>query len=264
MTETVNLAYYINQFFLFLPKLVMALIVFGLGFLLARFVKQLVVKLLTKINFVNWVKNTPLEDYFSNTKVLNKADNILGNIAYWLMLLFSLYLSALVLGFGSLASILEQVFGYIPNLLTALVVFIIGVVLAGLVESVVKNMTRSFDPSSAILMGKMASYVVIALTLLIVLSELGIAREFIIIMFVGLVSAFALAFGLAVGLGGQYVVKDILASWYQKREYLETKEPVVEVSISEEEIQKKLNANDKKTQTRSRKSAKSKPRTKKS
>ena len=240
MTETVTLSYYLNQFFLFLPKLVIALIVFGLGFLVARFIKQLVVKLLSKINFASWVKNTPLEDYFSNTQVLDKADNILGNIAYWLMLLFALYLSALVLGFVSLASILEQVFGYIPNLLTALVVFVIGVVLAGLVESVVKSMTRSFDPSSAILMGKLSSYVVIALTLLIVLSELGIAREFIMIMFVGLVSAFSLAFGLAVGLGGQYVVKDILASWYQKREALVVKEPKVEVKISAEEVKKAL------------------------
>ena len=242
MTETVTLSYYLNQFFLFLPKLVMALIVFGLGFLVARFIKQLVVKLLSKINFASWVKNTPLEDYFSNTQVLNRADNILGNIAYWLVLLFSLYMSALVLGFVSLANILEQVFGYIPNLLTALVVFVIGVVLAGLVESVVKSTTRSFDPSSAILMGKLASYVVIALTLLIVLSELGIAREFIMIMFVGLVSAFALAFGLAVGLGGQYVVKDILASWYQKREALAVKEPQVEVKISPEEVKKALKA----------------------
>ena len=240
MTETVNLAYYLNEFFLFLPKLVFALIVFGLGFLVARFIKHVVVKLLYKIDFSEMVKNTPLEAYFSNTKVLNKADSILGNIAYWLVLLFTLYLSALILNFSSLSGVLEQVFGYIPNLLTALVVFVIGVILAGLVESVVKSMARSFDPSSAILMGKMASYLVISLTMLIVLSELGIAREFIIILFVGLVSAFSLAFGLAVGLGGQHVVKDILAEWYKKRETLTHKAPKIEIEVPAEEVEKAL------------------------
>ena len=220
MSELMSVSYYtyyLNAFLIFLPRLVAASVVLLAALLLARFLKHLVVKLFSQIDLSGVVKNTPLETYLGGAKFLKRVDNILGSVVYWFVALFGIYFSASILQFFSLTLLIEQVFAYLPNVFTALVVFLIGVVLAGVAESMVKGMARSLDPSSAILTGKMVSYLVMSLTMLIVLSELGIAREFIIIMFVGLVSAFALAFGLAVGLGGQHVVKEILATWYKKR-----------------------------------------------
>ena len=202
----------------------------------------MVVRLFSQVDLSGIVKNTPLETYLGGTKFLRRVDGVLGNVVYWFVTLFGVYFAASVLQFVSLTRLMEQIFGYLPNVFTALVVFLIGVVLAGAAESMVKGTTRNFDPSSAILIGKMVSYLVMSLTMLIVLSELGIAKEFIIIMFVGLVSAFSLAFGLAVGLGGQHVVRDILADWYRKRETLATQEPQIEVEVPAEEVEKALKA----------------------
>ncbi len=225
MLTAFNTQVYFEQMFLFLPKIIFAFLILVIGFLLARFFKHLTSRLLANVNLTTMVKNTPLGEFLSSSHLMDKADRMLSNLVYWLVLLLVVYLSASVIEFTSLAILIWQIFAYIPNILTASVVLIIGVILAGLVETMVKNMARSFDSHSAILLGKMSSYMVVSLTMLIVLSELGIAREFIMIMFMGLVSAFALAFGLAVGLGGQHLVKEILGDWYQRRsQFLPAKE----------------------------------------
>ena len=64
-------------------------------------------------------------------------------------------------------------------------------------------------------MAKVSSYLVMTLSVMAAISELGIASEFIMILFIGMVSALALGVGLAVGLGGKDLVSRLLEKWYQ-------------------------------------------------
>ena len=59
---------------------------------------------------------------------------------------------------------------------------------------------------------------VITITVMAAISELGIASEFIFILFVGFVTTLTLGFGLAIGLGAKDLVKNILDDWYKKLE----------------------------------------------
>jgi small-conductance mechanosensitive channel len=86
------------------------------------------------------------------------------------------------------------------------------------VESFVKGTFRSFDPTTARLFAKIASYTVVTIASLAAIAELGIASQFIMILFMGVVFAFALGAGLALGLGGQDTVKKVLSDWYKRRE----------------------------------------------
>ena len=90
--------------------------------------------------------------------------------------------------------------------------------LVGIIEGVVKGSIKSIDGKSSRLLGKISSYMVITITLLAAISELGIASEFIYIMFVGFVTTMTLGFGLALGLGGKGLVENIINDWYKKLE----------------------------------------------
>jgi hypothetical protein len=68
-------------------------------------------------------------------------------------------------------------------------ILFIGVLLAGLLESVVKGAIRSIDGRSARLFGKLSSYLVLVMAVMIALSELGIARDFILVLFTGFVAS---------------------------------------------------------------------------
>ena len=93
-------------------------------------------------------------------------------------------------------------------------VLFIGVLLAGLVEGLLKGTLKSVDAKSARALGKVGSYLVVTIAIMIAISELGIAKEFIFVLFVGFVAMLSLGFGLALGLGGKNLVGKLLERWY--------------------------------------------------
>ncbi len=209
-------AYTIAQFSSFLPRIVGALIVFFVGILIARFVRHLVIKSLEGIRISKVVEKTPLELFLANAEFGQKIEGIIGSVFYWLFLFVILHTSISLLGLTPLSNVMNQILLYIPHIFSALLIFIFGVLIAGVVESVVKGAMRSVDLNSGRLFAKVASYVVVVVASLAAISELGIASEFIKILFFGVVFTFALGAGLALGLGGQDLIRKILDEWYTR------------------------------------------------
>ena len=198
---------------LLFPKILLGIVLFVIGMILAKMVKRLVVKTIRMLMGSSLVTNTPAEHFFTNGDLTHRLDEGVGGVAYWFMLLITLYVVSATVGLTSVSYLLEQVFSYLPRFLSAMVVLIIGVLLAGLVESFSKSSLGKIDLKTAKVVSKLSSYLVMILTLMVAFSELGIARDFILILFVGMVLALALGIGLAVGLGGQHLVKHLVESW---------------------------------------------------
>ncbi len=215
-TWSLGAAYLVAQFSTYLPRILGAVVVFLVGLLVARIVRGLVVKGLETIRVSKAVEKTPLELFLKNAELGQKIEEIIGGVFFWLILLVIIQTSVSLLGLTPLSEFFDKIFAYIPHIFTAFLIFIFGVLLAGLIESLIKGTLRSFDAHSARLFAKVASYMVVAVTTLAAIAELGIARDFILILFVGAVSAFSLGAGLAMGLGGQDTVRKILDSWYQR------------------------------------------------
>lgn len=200
----------------FLPRLLAALILLGLGILLAKLVRQLLSRILQATNLSQLLNKTPLQLAFENQNVGEYITRFIVGAIYWLLILLAIHASSTVLGLISVTLILEKVLNYVPQILSALVVLGFGMLLAGLVESVVKGAARGIGVHNAILLGKVASYAVVTIAALSSLSELGIAKEFINILFIGFVSSLSLAAALALGLGSKDTVHRLLSSWYER------------------------------------------------
>lgn len=201
---------------IYLPRIFAALLILIIGAAIARLIKRGVVKLLETVRVSSALKDTPVEVFLKNAELTTKIEEVLGSIVYWLLMLVVIHTTVSVLGLISLTVLLEKVLGYLPSVISAVLILVIGLLLAGLVESLVKGSIKTIDGKSARLMGKFASYLVIILSIMMAISELGIAREFILVLFVGFVSFLALGFGLALGLGGQHVIRAMLDDWYWK------------------------------------------------
>jgi hypothetical protein len=68
--------------------------------------------------------------------------------------------------------------------------------------------------TNAPLLGRIAEIAIVAFAVVIAVNQIGIATELVNILFVGIVAALALAFGLAFGLGGRDVAADLTRNWY--------------------------------------------------
>lgn len=198
----------------FLPNLLGAILVLIIGILIGNWSKTLIVKTLQALKLESLVKETKFKKFLNKADVTQKIEELIGSIIKWLLML-TFFIAALnILGLTAISALLTSILGYVPNVISSVIVLAIGVLLAGLLEGVVKGALASVDIKTSRLMGKVTSYIIITITILVAVSELNIAQSFINIFFIGFVTMLAIGFGLAIGLGSKDLVAKILSEWH--------------------------------------------------
>lgn len=205
---------FVRSLSFYLPKIIAGLLVFIFGTALARMLRGFVINMLEAIKLSKLVKETPV-DHFLQKAEIKKIETVLGKIVYWLIMIVVLHSTVAVLGLEPLTNILEKLLSYIPRVFSAVIVLFMGIILAGLVESVVKATIKNIHAKSGRMLGKVSSYLVMGIVILIAISELGIASDYILILFVGFITAVSLGFALALGLGAKDLVAKMLNNWYE-------------------------------------------------
>jgi len=206
----------LTDFVLYLPKLLFAFLVLIIGSALAKTFKKVVIKLLDALKISSVFKKTPVEHFFADAEIGGKIEDVIGNLLYWLVMLVVIHSTVSILGLTSLTILIGKIIDYLPTMLSAIIILFFGLLIAGVVEGLVKGAVKSVDGKSSRLLGKVSSYGVMVVTVLAAISELGIASEFIFILFIGFVITVSLALGLAFGLGSKDLVNTVLTDWYKK------------------------------------------------
>ena len=206
----------INQLILFLPKLAAALVVFLVGLVIASWGKRLTVKLLKAIRLSQLIRGSGVATFLEKAEVSTKIEEVLGGGVRWVLILVFLMTTVNVLGLTAVSEMLNVILSFIPKLVSAALILGIGVLVAGLLESVVKWALGSLDLKAARLVGKLTSYVTVVFATLAAMAELGMAQQFVNALVFGTVGMLALGVGLALGLGSKDLVAELLKEWYKE------------------------------------------------
>lgn len=194
----------------FLPNLIAAIIIFLVGVLIGAILRNILVRVLNALSFEKWLQNTGIPE------ALKKADNkltvtsVLGELVRWVTVLVFLVPAIDRLGLTQLDSILRGLINYIPNVIASVIIITVGSILAKLAKDFVTVSATPVGPQTARVIGQLARWAIITFAVLAALSQLGVARNLIEILFTGFVAMIALAGGLAFGLGGQQSASDLL------------------------------------------------------
>ncbi len=199
----------------YIPTILAAFIVFIVGVILAGWLKVITVKLLETIKLSAIVKKSGFEPFLEKAEIKIKIEEILGGIVKWLVILVFFVTTVNILGLTTVSLVLNNLLGYLPRIISAVLVLTVGVLLAGLVESVVKGALAQVDLKTARLLGKISSYLVVIFVTLAAINELQVAQSFVNTLFMGFIGMMALGFGLAIGLGAKDLVAKILDEWYR-------------------------------------------------
>ncbi|HZZ98506.1 MAG TPA: hypothetical protein VFG51_01105 [Candidatus Saccharimonadia bacterium] len=206
---------FLTQLSVFLPRLIAALLVLILGAAIARWLKAITVRVLESLRLSRGLKDTPIESFLMHAEA-GKIEEVIGTIVYWIAMLIVVHATVSLLGLEAVSNLLAQVLGYIPNVISAVLILFFGVLLAGVVETLVKGALMSVSGKSARLFGKVSSYMIVVISVMAAIAQLNIAQQFITMLFTGLVATLAIAFGLAFGLGSKSVVEKMMQEWYEK------------------------------------------------
>ena len=201
-------------FFSFLPNLFGAILIFIFGLILAKWGKALIVKILNLVKLDKLLNKSGLQPFLTKAEVKLKASIFFGEIIRWLITIVFFIASVNVLGLTTVSGVLNNILGYIPNIISATLILTAGVLIAGLVENFVKGAVNQVEPKTGRLLSKIASYLVVIVAALASINELGIAQSLINTLFIGVIATLSVGIGLSIGLGGKDVVSKILMDWY--------------------------------------------------
>jgi len=201
----------------FLPRLAVALVVFIVGWIVAKMVRFAIVKGLRAVNFHVVTQRAGLDGFLRDGGIGADTTEIMGLVIYWLVIL-----GALVIGFNSLGlvyvtDLLGRVILFVPKVLVALLVLAFGAYFARFIANAITAYCRNVHIQDAELLGRLAQYAILTFVILIALDQVNIGgdivRQSFLIVLAGLVFALALAFGL----GGKEWAAELLERWWPRR-----------------------------------------------
>lgn len=159
-----------------------------------------------------------------------RGSGLFSTVLYSIVMFMFIAWAGEILGITFFSTVMTMFVHYLPSVLSAFIVLIMGILLAGIAERAVKQQFRKLASSQAVLAGTITSSFVMVMFVLIALSELGIASAFIMILFGGFVLAFALALGIAFGFGAKEMVANALHQMVKDETEMRTKRQRTEKS----------------------------------
>lgn len=190
----------------FVPRLISGLIVLLIGIIIASFLKQLLGEVFKLAKFENLLTKYGVPE----SKEAANWSNILAEIVRWFVIIVFLISAADMWGLGKFVLVLNSLLVYLPNVLVAVLLLLVGFVISRLVYDLLLASLRGLSKEAARTVARVGKWAVLVFVFLIVLNQLGIASDLIRILFGGIVAMVALAGGLAFGLGGREAAKEII------------------------------------------------------
>lgn len=185
-------------------RIIVALAIFILGWIIGAFVGSIVEKIFKKINVDSALRRAGVDKPLQRGGVALNSGYFVGALVKWFIIIVFLISSFQILGLVQVTYFLEQVvIAYLPQVIIAVLILLVAVVVGDVMQRIVRSSAAAAHVRSANLLGAITKWVIWVFAVLTVLVQLGIGADLIRILFTGIVVAGAIAFGIAFGLGGQ-------------------------------------------------------------
>jgi hypothetical protein len=204
----------LNSFLSAIPQILGALLIIIIGWLIASALARLATGLLRRAG-ADRLMATHGTSVYGSRGAQFKPSIVVGEIVKWIVRFIFLVAAANVLGMTQVSELLNQVLLWIPNLLVAAVILLVAPVIARFVRGAIEVGAGQMGFTNASLLGRIAEIAIVAFAVIVAINQIGIAANLVNTLFVGIVAALALAFGLAFGLGGREVASQLTQEWYR-------------------------------------------------
>jgi small-conductance mechanosensitive channel len=190
-----------------------ALVIVFVGYLLAALVERVTMRVLRRMNLNALLERGGVMEAVERTGSHMDPTRVAANLAFWFVMFAVLLVAADALG-ESLSGVFTELVGYIPSIIGAIVIIMLGNVLGAFVGGLIAaSVGRSAGGPT---LARVARASVIILAVFMALQELGVATQIVTTAFAILFGAVALALALAFGLGNRDLAGEITRAWYER------------------------------------------------
>ena len=204
----------LSTFFSYIPQVIGALVVLIIGYIIARLLRAGVTRLLRRIHLDDRLTHGTGGEYVARFAPEGSPSKLVGLVVQWVLLIFVIVSAVGVLDIPAVTGFMNLVLAYLPNVLAALLIFLVAAAIAGAIGGIVHR-TMGDTPTGRVARTA-APTLVMAIAVFMVLNQLGIAQTIVTATYIALIGAVALGAALAFGLGGRDAAADLINSGYRK------------------------------------------------
>lgn len=187
----------------FLPSLIGALIIFIVGWLISVGIGKLVAEVLRKLKFNKIFDKGSLKAALDKANFKVDASGFVGAIFKWVLVIVFLLAAVEVLGLIQFADFLSNVLEYLPNVIVAVLIFVVAVIISDILEKIVRAAVESTKVGFGDLAGSIVRWSIWVFAIIAILYQLDIGKELISTLLNGIIALIVIAGGIAFGLGGK-------------------------------------------------------------
>ncbi len=199
-----------------LPSLIGALVILIVGWIIAKLVQAVVSSSLAFVHLDMAADRSGLTDFLRKGEIKGKVSGLVGRLIYWLVMLIVLVTAVNALGLTEASQLLDKIFMYLPNVVAAIFVIILGTFLAAVVSAIVLTAAANAGMKYAHVLADISRYAIIVFAGVIALDQLGIATTLLISAFSIIVAGIALAFAIAVGMGAKNSAQTVIEKFMKE------------------------------------------------
>jgi small-conductance mechanosensitive channel len=203
-----------DSFFAFLPNLLGFLIILLVGFIVAKVVAAVVRKVLEKVGVDRRLRESDASSYVDRVMPGASPSNGIARAVFWLLFIFFIFSAIGALGVPALTGFMSDVLAYLPNIIVAILIFVVAALIAAAVGAGVAKVLG--DTPTGKVVATVVPAIVMVIAMFMILEQLQIAPEIVRIAFAATMGALALGLALAFGLGGRSVAERMLEDAYRK------------------------------------------------
>ena len=174
---------------------------------------------------LKFLKINKLQDKLNDIEIIEgkklnvNLSKFIVAIVKWILLIILLIVVSEMMGLTIITEEIGNLLRYLPQLISAMVIFTIGLFLANFVKKSVKAFFKSFELSGSKIISQLVFFIILAVVSITALNQAGINTDIITSNLTIIFGAFLGAGALAIGLGAKNVVADLLRTFYTRRQY---------------------------------------------
>lgn len=201
------------------PKVLGALIIFIIGWIIAKAIASIVKRILKSLQVDKLAAQLNEIDFVQKTNIKVVPSTILSKIIYYVLLLVFAIVATDQLGMPVVSNLVSDIISYIPNVIAAMIVLGVGLLIGDIVKNIVQTAMQSMGVPSAKIIATFLFYFIFLMTVITAVKQVGINTEFIQTNLSIIIAGGVLAFAIGYGLASKNMMANFLASFYSKGKF---------------------------------------------
>lgn len=196
----------------FVPNFIAAVIVFLIGWVIAALLGRLAYHIVRALRVDGALTRIGFRQAWEKSGFKLNTPKLFYELVKWFFIIVFLMAATNILRLDEVTEFLRTVVLYIPNVIVAAIILLIGILVAKFLEGLVQASVRAAGLVSSNFLGALTKWSVFVFSLLVALAQLRVADDIIKIVIIGFVSAASLGLGLSFGLGGVKHADEMISS----------------------------------------------------